>query len=786
MKKYLLTSAAALAFCGLFTSCTHDFDNDGGSAAQNSVMKTYEQAFITAFGQPDPNQEWGFGSSTAAATRGGTRVVPGITFPDYFSEKTAISKPGTIQKPTINESNATIVIAESQTGNQNYDNAVVYVKNNATLTLPNNSSLQNTKFYLSSGCTLVVENFNLKGSTEFVNDGGTIQAGTNNLILENFTGTFWNNGTINVKEFRTYNGEGGDIYLGSDSKLNATNLYLYKKVLLRNEGEITLTGELNADQYEHKIYNSGTIITPSIILQKEVTLWNEGTIKAANDGRANISISNDDVKIYIGTSATLKLTSLDLTNNRELVFNEGQLNVEGAIEMYNNSEIVNKGTLAGGSLDMKSGAKFYNVAGGTANITGLTKLNNDSGYNTWQNSGQYNTGSFEITGGCQDPAAFNNCHMTVTGKFFMNHGNFVLDGGAAVECGSFEWQSDNFFHMGGKALLKVTGQLLANNKNNSPQYGFWGDATDYAVIQAGSIVKGSEGKCRAAYYGNLFIDTNNHFTQGESSADGTWYTFGDNVKFSFTDNTDVSGYQTHGAKTAKKDPNFSITIPADPNGCTPGYGDDDDDDDPDPDAIRVICEDLSVTQASDWDFNDAVFDVKLVENNSKVQITLRAAGGTLLLNVAGREVHELFKEFNPNADPAITSTSMVSTGSTDVRGKYTNINLNAPVFTIDNNFGTTDVKEIAKAIPVQVFKLVNGVKDWFDIEWRKGEPSARIGVGTDYNWCDERTDIRDQFKATYSGNEFSTFKMYVRGILSDGWYNTTTVNQQQVSAYTGQ
>lgn len=797
MKKYLLTSAAALAFCGLFTSCTHDFDNDGGSAAQNSVMKTYEQAFITAFGQPDPNQEWGFGSSTAAATRGGTRVVPGITFPDYFSEKPTNSEPDVIEKPTINKNNATVVSGTDNVWASINAGSTVYLEENAVLRLynqydPNGSiSLQNVNLYMSKGSRLEVPNgLWISGTTNLVNDEGSIVIGSDNnkknIGFDNLSGTFWNNGSITGIQNMSTSNDGGTFYFGSKSSFTASNISINKVVEFWNEGEITLTGEFNAKEYGHNIYNSGTITTPKIIIPKETVLWNEGTIKAANDGRANISISNNDVIIYIGTSATLKLTSLKLTNNQQLVFNEGQLNVGGAIEIENNSEIVNKGTLTGGSLDMKSGAKFYNVAGGTANITGLTKLNNDGGYNTWQNSGQYNTGSFEITGGCQDPAAFNNCHMTVTGKFFMNHGNFVLDGGAAVECGSFEWQSDNFFHMGGKALLKVTGQLLANNKNNSPQYGFWGDATDYAVIQAGSIVKGSEGKCRAAYYGNLFIDTNNHFTQGESSADGTWYTFGDNVKFSFTDNTDVSGYQTHGAKTAKKDPNFSITIPADPNGCTPGYGDDDDDDDPDPDAIRVICEDLSVTQASDWDFNDAVFDVKLVENNSKVQITLRAAGGTLLLNVAGREVHELFKEFNPNANPAITSTSMVSTGSTDVRGKYTNINLNAPVFTIDNNFGTTDVKEIAKAIPVQVFKLVNGVKDWFDIEWRKGEPSARIGVGTDYNWCDERTDIRDQFKATYSGNEFSTFKMYVRGILSDGWYNTTTVNQQQVSAYTGQ
>ena len=777
MKKFLFTSAAALAFCGLFTSCTHDLGSEG-SSAQNSVVKTYEQAFVTAFGQPDPNQEWGFGSTSVAGVRSGTRAVPGITFPDFFSEKTAISEPGTIQKPTISESNAT-VISTSQTGSQNYDNAVIYVKDGATLTLPNWASLQNTKFYLSSGCTLIAQNLSLKGSTEFVNDGGTINIGTENsnanIVLENLTGTVWNNGSMTISgDFTESNADGCKIYNGSNGSISAKKIYLFKNNLFRNEGEITLTSEFNADQYSHKIYNSGTIITPSIILQKEVTLWNEGTIKAANDGRANISVNNDDVKIYIGTSATLKLTSLKLTNNRELVYNEGQLNVGGAIETYNNSEIVNTGTLAGGSLDMKSGAKFYNVAGGNVNISGLTKLNNDSGYNTWQNSGQYNTGSFEITGGCQDPAAFNNCHMYVTGKFFMNHGNFVLDGGGAVECGSFEWQSDNFFHMGGKALLKVTGQMLMNNQNSSPNYGFWGDDSEYAVIQAGSVEKGSEGKYRAAYYGNLFIDTNDHFGQGRSSADGPWYYFADKVKFSFND-------KNNHAEGAKKAENFSITIPADPNGCTPGYGDDPG---PDPDAIRVICEDLSVTQASDWDFNDAVFDVKLVENNSKVQITLRAAGGTLLLNVAGREVHELFKEFNPNATPEITSTSMVSTGSTNIRNKYTNINLKAPVFTIENNFGTTNVKEIAKNIPVQVYKLVNGVKDWYDIVWQKGAPSARIGVGTDYNWCDERVDIRDQFRATNRGDEYPTFNMYVQKILEDNWYTRDTVTDAEVSAYT--
>ena len=808
MKKYLMTSAAALAFCGLFTSCTHDLGYDE-SSAQNSVVKTYEQAFVTAFGQPDPNQEWGFGTTSVAGVRGGTRAVPGITFPDAFSEKTDISEPGTIQKPTINESNADIVYTESRTVQSINSDKTIYVKSGVTLTIDNpysDVSLERVNIYLGNKSSLVVVNRNLylKGNTNLVNDGGTIIVGDENnkkdIVLENFTGIFWNNGTINyVKEFKTYNGEGGNIYLGSSSVLNATKIFLFKKVLFRNEGEITLTNEFNADQYGHKIYNSGTITTPKIILQKETVLWNEGTITAANSKEIESSINNDDVQIYNGTNATLKLETMTLTNNRELVINDGILNVKGKITTQNNSEIVNYNTLTGGEFEMMSGSRFYNVAGGEVTITGLSKISNDgSGSNkdnVWMNSGTYTTGSFEATGGCQNPAAFNNCRMYVTGQFFMNHSNFVLDGGAAVECGSFKWEDDNYFHMGGKALLKVTGQLLANN--NDTGYGFYGDDTDYAVIKAGSIEKGSEGKFRAAYFGHLFIDTNSHFTQGENSADGTWYTFDDNVKFSFTDNTDVSGYQTHGAKTAKKAENFSITIPADNDkGCSPGYkyGDD-----PKPSSgeLRIICEDLSAkasdNENSDWDFNDVVFDIQLVDNNTKAKITLLAAGGTLPLCVGDldHEVHDLFAEANPNL--SISTSSMINTRNTG--SKYTYRGCNEAVFylNIDETWkagadlDATDglLKAVAKNMPVQVYKMVSGTKTWVTMECKKGDPAAKIAVGTDYNWCDERTDIRDLYRASIenTSDDFSTFKLYVKNILGDGWYTVTEVTQGQINEY---
>lgn len=781
MKKYLMTGVAAFALCAGFTSCSHDMDGMSQEELNDhyvqKIVESYEKAFIENIGQPHENQDWGFGTTSVAGVRGETRAVPGITFPDAFSEKTDISEPGTIQKPTINKSDANIVYTESQTVQSIDGDKTIYVESGVTLTIDNpydNVNLNRVNIYLASGSSLVINNRDLylNGNCNIVNDGGTIIVGDENnrkdFILDNFTGTFWNNGTINVKEFRTRNGEGGNIYLGSSSVLNATNLYLFKKVLLRNEGEITLTSEFNADQFGHKIYNSGTITTPKIILQKETVLWNEGTITAANGKEIeSSSINNDKVQIYNGTNATLKLETMTLTNNSELVINDGILNVKGKITTQNNSEIVNYNKLTGGEFEMMSGSRFYNVAGGEVTIDGLSKISNDgSGSNednVWMNSGKYTTGSFEATGGCQNPAAFNNCHMYVTGKFFMNHSNFVLDGGAAVECGSFEWEDDNYFHMGGKALLKVTGQLLANN--NDTGYGFYGDdGTDYAVIQADSIEKGSEGKFRAAYFGKLFIDTNSHFTQGENSADGTWYTFGDDVKFSFTDNTDVSGYQTHGAKTAKKAENFSITISPDTKGCTPGYNYNPPVNPPvtTTGSIRIIAEDLSANDKTDFDFNDIVFDVTFAKaGETTTKVNVQAAGGTLPLRIKVgtgntdadyQEVHALWEQspnimINTNAEKKYPGRGVSGLGSREVTLQY----------------AVQNAEQARDNIIIEVQKTTGTTQTWIPLDAKIGYPAAKICVKPTFTWQDERDPIMNR-------NGFTDFVTNM-GTWDGTWHN---------------
>ena len=345
----------------------------------------------------------------------------------------------------------------------------------------------------------------------------------------------------------------------------------------------------------------------------------------------------------------------------------------------------------------------------------------------------------------------------------MEGGEGVDISGAYVSAKSFTFGDDADLWLGNKSFIEVTNSF--DTPNDDKPWGIHGPSSgSYAVIKAASFTKQGNPPISMTYYGKLYIDTPTHYPKD-------YYIVNDptTVKFSLL--------------------NINIPVKIPRTECNPGYGRNSE---PNPNAIRVICEDLSVTQASDWDFNDVVFDVKLDENN-KVEITLRAAGGTLLLTVAGREVHELFKKENPNAVPAITSTSMVSTGSTDINDRYSNINLKAPKFTIDNNFGTTNVKEIAKAIPVQVFKLVNGVKDWYDIEWRKGAPSARIGVGTDYNWCDEREPINSKYSyEDMRGNKYDGFTMFSRGILNaNEWYKyngpiTDEMARKMAPEYTGQ
>ena len=150
---------------------------------------------------------------------------------------------------------------------------------------------------------------------------------------------------------------------------------------------------------------------------------------------------------------------------------------------------------------------------------------------------------------------------------------------------------------------------------------------------------------------------------------------------------------------------------------------------------RIIAEDLSVEDASDFDFNDVVFDVKMNYPNWGVHtIILQAAGGTLPLKVGDSEVHGLF---------GVSTTTMVNTGAGVSK---------APV-TFKYAKNTTNVNEI----PVMVQK--NG--QWIELEALKGKVASKICVQPRYEWCDERKSI---------DTVYPNFSQWVRGEHDDLWY----------------
>lgn len=168
---------------------------------------------------------------------------------------------------------------------------------------------------------------------------------------------------------------------------------------------------------------------------------------------------------------------------------------------------------------------------------------------------------------------------------------------------------------------------------------------------------------------------------------------------------------------------------------------------PDP-LYRVIAEDLSATDASDFDFNDVVFDVVKAENG-KTTLKLICAGGTLPLRVRGaneaegREVHDVFGQSSP-----------------DAQGKYKMYNTGAgptvpeATFTVEGEYTT----------PEQIKNIIIEVKKgdvWMPLPANRGEAACKILVDDTFEPVAERRNI---------ANENKKFTNYVQGTFVDDFW----------------
>ena len=165
-------------------------------------------------------------------------------------------------------------------------------------------------------------------------------------------------------------------------------------------------------------------------------------------------------------------------------------------------------------------------------------------------------------------------------------------------------------------------------------------------------------------------------------------------------------------------------------------------------AKRVMVEDiidsnLASVKTSDWDFNDAVFDVRFETNwkdghNQKFAIiTLHAAGGTKYLTIGGqgtngKEVHEAL---------GVETGTMVNTGNGATRP--------VAIFRIP----VADNVDNANQIPVYV-----GAQE---LTAQQGKATQKLCVPTDVKWMKERVQFIDTYEE---------FKGYVNNGTPEEWY----------------
>ena len=164
-------------------------------------------------------------------------------------------------------------------------------------------------------------------------------------------------------------------------------------------------------------------------------------------------------------------------------------------------------------------------------------------------------------------------------------------------------------------------------------------------------------------------------------------------------------------------------------------------------AKRVMVEDLidsdlGYAKTSDWDFNDAVFDVRFenVNNQNYAVITLHAAGGTKYLTIGGEgdkgvEVHKAL---------GVEKGTMVNTVKDQGVTRPVAI-FRIPVAANVNN---------ANDIPVYVGSQILGAQ--------KGKATQKLCAPTSTRWMQERKE----FRLTYD-----KFKGYVNHGTPEDWYD---------------
>ena len=489
---------------------------------------------------------------------------------------------------------------------------------------------------------------------------------------------------------------------------------------------------MNFNRYSYTIYVKGEVVAPDdtyfaagckLYLTKGAKLTLPGT---------DYSFGQNNMQVYVADGAELicngqlQFSTSKLYNNGKVTANtidvagtgmiynsaKGTIKTTGVIKFSNaGSVVVNDGKIEAEYLGTEGGSKFMN--NGITDLSGDTEISSND--NIWVNNGKYITENFTYTAGSAD--VINNCMLTVRNKFYIGLGStttngFKVDGGVLTK--DFEAHGPANIFMASSTVFKVTNQAkmeitVVGNGIYGPESG------DYAVFQAKDIVWGGENNYCVSYFNNLCVIADTHFAHayldGTSDAAKANGGVGNNPTYFFDDNVKMCVNGTN--------PDFSI----EETECNPGIGGNKDEIQY---AVRIICEDLGASD--DFDFNDVVFDA-LIEGG-KTYIKVLAAGGTLPLTVAGKEVHKIFE---------VGTKTMVNTQPNAHNATKTD----KQEFVIDQAYPSYKDIPVMVGVDADANPMTN--EGMTTLKAEKGAAPQKIAVDTNFEWCDERQQIEDKY-----------------------------------------
>jgi hypothetical protein len=151
-------------------------------------------------------------------------------------------------------------------------------------------------------------------------------------------------------------------------------------------------------------------------------------------------------------------------------------------------------------------------------------------------------------------------------------------------------------------------------------------------------------------------------------------------------------------------------------------------------TLRVMAEDLSANEASDFDFNDVVLDFRANEDGTAATITLIAAGGTLPLRINQNDAWEVHKLFG------VPVNTMVNTNAT--AKNLTGASKDPVVVgTVQGDFSAANFCKSVNAIKLEVYKN----NQWMELSAKQGVACCKFGCDPRFEPVPERDEIDDYY-----------------------------------------